>query len=57
MNEKKDTDGNVKIILGKGKFGKVRLGLSLIENLSKPGEIIAIKKTHGFEYSSLKKEN
>ena len=31
--------------MGKGGFGTVRLALSLLENISKPGEIICVKKT------------
>ena len=37
-----------KIILGKGSFGKVRLAVSLLENLSMPGELICVKKSKTF---------
>ena len=34
-----------KIIIRKDSFGTVKLAISLIESNSKPGEIIALKKT------------
>ena len=34
-----------KIILGKGSFGTVKIGLSLTENISKPCDLICIKKS------------
>ena len=37
-------DGN-KIILGKGSFGTVKIAISLTECISKPCDIICVKKT------------
>ena len=39
-----------KIIIGKGGFGKVRLGLSLIEAKCKPGDLICVKKSKSFKH-------
>ena len=38
-----------RIILGEGGFGKVRIALSLLENISKPGDMICVKKTKPFK--------
>ena len=38
-----------KIVLGQGAFGKVRLAINLFENMSKPGDIICVKKTKDLE--------
>ena len=35
-----------KIILGKGGFGTVKIAISLTENISKPCDLICIKKTN-----------
>ena len=40
-----------KIIIGKGSFGTVKLALSLIENISKPCQLICVKKSKKIEDS------